>query len=1044
MTPNSTIGFLQIEILNKNSFVVKKISNGIEKMFQIDANIVINKNFDELSILDSSFCTFLLNEIRHTYQSLISHSDSFSFETSFLDSTQKKKYLCHLTLLPKNENNTQLFDITIINVSIQSKNIFILEEVLQRTSSVVGEDFFDSISLLFHDFFGVTAAYVGFFIENNTKNHLHSFAKNGILSKGITIELLGSTCELVLQNGEVTIESEINSVIPNPPNLLSFKREAFIGQPITNQFGQCIGIIGIQHESKLQDIPLMRSILRILAPRTYSEYSRLNAQKSLIDKNLYYQFIIENIASNIISTNAQGIIQNVTNSVYKLVGYSNSELLGAFVGTTFNQGKDLTTQKLFFSIISSNFDTPIVAKVSTNNHDIKQLTFETKKFQIETGEIQLVFIITENRTQEHLIPENQKLEYYQREAKIIEFRNVLLELQQSQTKDSQSNLDLCLRTVSSVLQLEYSGYWALIEDGLECCSFYELEIGEFNTEIQGMILSYSEYKEYIDYLKSLREPCIIYDVLSNAITAIFNDYFIKYGINQMVEIPMWVNGTLMGMFCVEGKNKERRFEEYEIAFISAVSVIVSQNLGQILTLKSDYHPLHLQDQLLSVYHKTTLPLLTIDLDTMMIQDVNSSWLETFNLLENFTIKNSLLEIGFFERCNSELLLQLRKCFASYTEVQNIPFTWNSKDNKQYYFRLSTTNFEVNNTTFAVLIFHDVTDIISINLPLESTNNSKNFKNSIIESETSESEPISLRAFAEEMLKEFNLEAETKSLSLSIFVDENLPEYIRVQKAKLKELISNVVRNSIQNTEIGFVSLSLVLQSVTDESINLIIEIKDSGVGMSEQKVNDIFESFNTSNTNHNQPINSGLVMVKNILSTFNGSITVESTIGLGTTVTLELPNIPIHLNNIIETNNDDCTAINTKIHTEDLLFLVMKHPHMKSDNYEKVLNDNGASIYSTTTLEETLQACEFVHFNCMLLFIETPKIEDIPLLTLIQQQPLNSNTPIIIITSTTNEHNNSLQTIAVETLHFSSQLDSFLETLEILFPSNTVVQGEII
>jgi hypothetical protein len=1044
MTTNSTIGFIQIEILNKNSFVVKKISNGIEKMFQIEADFVVSKNFEDLKTIDTSFCTFLLKEIQHTYQSLISHSDSFNFETSFLDTNLKKKYLCHLTLSPQDENNKQLFDITLINVSIQSKNIFLLEEVLQRTSTVVGEDFFDSISLLFHDFFGVTAAYVGFFIQNNTKNYLHSFAKNGVLSKGITLELHGSTCDLVLRKGEVTIESDIDSHVPNPPNPLSFKREAFLGQPITNQFGQIIGLIGVQHESMIQDVPLMRSIMRILAPRTFSEYSRLHAQKSLIDKNLYYQFIIENIASNIISTNAQGIIQNVTNSVYNLIGYSSSELLGTFVGATFNQGKDSTTQKLFFSIISSNFDSPIVAKVSTNNYELKQLTFETKKFQIETGEVQYVFILKENTTQEHLIPENQKIECYQREAKILELRNVLLDLQQSQTKDSQSNLDLCLRTVSSVLQVEYTGYWSLVEDRLECNRYYELEKSEFNSEIQGLILPYSEYKEYIDYFTSLTEPSFVYDVFSNTYTSVFNDYFIKFDIHYMMEVPMWVNGSLTGMFCLEGKSKDRRFEEYEISFISAVSVIISQNIAQLLNSKFEQDLLTIQSQLHSVYHKTSLPLVIIDIESFTIMDVNSSWLQTFGVNNYESNENSLLQIGFFEQCNPELLSQLRQFFSENIEVKNIPFTWQSNDNKQYYFRLSTTHFEVNNTTFAVLIFHDVTDIISINLPLEATNNSKNFKNGIIESETSESEPISLRAFAEELLKEFNLEAETKSLSLSIFVDENLPEYIRVQKAKLKELISNVVRNSIQNTEIGFVSLSFVLQSVTDESINLIIEIKDSGVGMSEQKVNNIFESFNTSNANHNQPINSGLMMVKNILSTFNGSITVESTIGLGTTVTLELPIIPIHLNNLIETNNEDSTVINTKIHTEDLLFLVMKHPQMKSDNYEMVLNDNGASIYSTTTLEETLQACEFVHFNCMILFIETPKIEDIPLLSLIQLQPLNSNTPIIIITSTTNEHNSSLQTIAVETLHFSSQLDSFVETLEILFPSNTVVQGEII
>lgn len=710
MTQTSTIGFIQIEILHKAIFSIKRVSKGIEKMFKTSAVEVQNKHFDEIESKENSFLSFLLDELQKTYISLIPHSNTFDFETSFLDVNNQKKYLCHLTLQNSEIENTHHLDVTIINVSLQSKNIFILEEVLQRTSSVVGEEFFDSVVQLFHDFFGISIAYVGIFVDGNKKTYLHSLAKNGELSKGVFFDLPDSSCELVLNKGEVSIESGLDIVLPKTSLETTFKREAFLGQPIVDQNGNNVGVIGIQNSKKMQDIPLMRSILRILAPRTFAEFSRLSAQRIILNKNNYYKYILENISSNIVSTNSKGIIQNVTNSISTISGFSDTEMLGAFIGGIFCPTKDSTTQELFFQIISANRDHPIFATVISNTGISQHISINSKEFHFSNEEVEYIFIISESLLQVDSLEYSYSLEYFERESKILELRNTLIELNQLQTKDYALNINHCLQTVSKILKLEYSGYWELNSEGLKCKKYFELEGMQFNKELEGMQLDYKDYSDYIDNFKKSLKPIIISDVRTNELTSVFKDFFEQFNIHTMVEIPLWVNSQLVGMFCVAGTEKERVFKEYEISFITSVSVILSQNISQILNSSIEKELLSTQVQLNTIFYKSSFPMFISELETFIIVDVNESWVETFGFSKEDVIGKSTLDLGLLEPNTIEEKEQFLNHFFSKKEFIGFPSKRKVKNSDTNDFLITSTNFNVNNIDYAVFYLQNITDL----------------------------------------------------------------------------------------------------------------------------------------------------------------------------------------------------------------------------------------------------------------------------------------------------------------------------------------------
>jgi signal transduction histidine kinase len=118
------------------------------------------------------------------------------------------------------------------------------------------------------------------------------------------------------------------------------------------------------------------------------------------------------------------------------------------------------------------------------------------------------------------------------------------------------------------------------------------------------------------------------------------------------------------------------------------------------------------------------------------------------------------------------------------------------------------------------------------------------------------------------------------------------------KLRLQRILLNLLTNAIKFTENGSVQLNISVQNLQAEKLNVILVVKDTGIGIPENKLNTIFEKFVKlkpsflSNTYVGAGI--GLAIVQNLVRELNGSIKVESTEGKGTTFTCVIPlDIPV-------------------------------------------------------------------------------------------------------------------------------------------------------
>lgn len=143
------------------------------------------------------------------------------------------------------------------------------------------------------------------------------------------------------------------------------------------------------------------------------------------------------------------------------------------------------------------------------------------------------------------------------------------------------------------------------------------------------------------------------------------------------------------------------------------------------------------------------------------------------------------------------------------------------------------------------------------------------------------------------------------------ISENTPQNLFGDKTKIKEIINNILDNSFKYTEKGNISLSI--NSVINNDIcNLIIEIKDTGIGIKAEDLNKIFngdEIDNNINSNVDRD-GLGLLVSKDLVNLLNGKIVVNSYYGKGSVFTVTIPQkIRNELETIEQTNT---TKFNNK------------------------------------------------------------------------------------------------------------------------------------
>ncbi len=153
-------------------------------------------------------------------------------------------------------------------------------------------------------------------------------------------------------------------------------------------------------------------------------------------------------------------------------------------------------------------------------------------------------------------------------------------------------------------------------------------------------------------------------------------------------------------------------------------------------------------------------------------------------------------------------------------------------------------------------------------------------------------PFNLRRFMNDIIRTMSIKAGEKSLYLELVYDEDLPVAVSTDPTRLRQILINLINNALKFTSRGGVVVKVSVRSDDKSKINLMCSVNDTGIGIPEERLDSIFESFTQSDDSISRKYGGtglGLAICRQLVEKMEGSIRVESEQEKGSTFSFYIP-----------------------------------------------------------------------------------------------------------------------------------------------------------
>lgn len=160
----------------------------------------------------------------------------------------------------------------------------------------------------------------------------------------------------------------------------------------------------------------------------------------------------------------------------------------------------------------------------------------------------------------------------------------------------------------------------------------------------------------------------------------------------------------------------------------------------------------------------------------------------------------------------------------------------------------------------------------------------------------------LRVVLDSIMDSIAVRAQKKQLELTCFIEPNVPAFLKGDPGRLRQILTNLIGNAIKFTEEGEVNVTVALQHESDQEIDCMFSVRDSGIGISQEKIDSLFQSFTQADTSHTRKYGGtglGLSISKRLVDLMGGEIGAESVVGSGSRFWFSCK---LHKQNISEIN----------------------------------------------------------------------------------------------------------------------------------------------
>ena len=222
--------------------------------------------------------------------------------------------------------------------------------------------------------------------------------------------------------------------------------------------------------------------------------------------------------------------------------------------------------------------------------------------------------------------------------------------------------------------------------------------------------------------------------------------------------------------------------------------------------------------------------------------------------------------------------------------------------------------------------------------------------------TLHNEWFDFRERVSDCLRSLTHKAHSKGIELICHIDPRIPVQVLGDVQRLRQVLLNLVGNSIKFTEQGEVRVDIILHRQEDETIVLKFEIRDSGIGIPADKLASIFDEFvqvDTSSTRNYGGTGLGLAIASQLVSLMGGQLDVSSQINQGSQFFFELE--------FVVGSNPVLPIVPDQIRQKSVI-LVVRHKGVR-DSFENALKSWNMTVYSFEKTEPAIRLLSGMEFS---------------------------------------------------------------------------------
>ena len=264
----------------------------------------------------------------------------------------------------------------------------------------------------------------------------------------------------------------------------------------------------------------------------------------------------------------------------------------------------------------------------------------------------------------------------------------------------------------------------------------------------------------------------------------------------------------------------------------------------------------------------------------------------------------------------------------------------------------------------------------------------------------------LLATVAEAARTVALGAHRKGLELVYQVDPQIPQFLLGDSSRLKQVLHNLLGNAVKFTERGEVGLRVKPERCNGDEVNVRFEVSDTGIGISRQQQQLIFEAFSQGDASTTRKFGGtglGLAIAARIVGLMGGSISVESTVGKGSTFYFTVPmKVPAQSH-----------AVTGEVHEgfNGISILIVDDNRNNRTVLEQMLNGLGMTVSAAACSGEALRMLEAAErqgssYQLVLIDSRMPTMDGFELVAAIAQGPSKA---VFVMMLTTDDYNEGVR-----------------------------------